>query len=329
MKKYDFETIQKNALKAPRVTSLLSHFENIAAGISQPPKVPIVASPDFLKRDDAYQRYHHVFQNNIGTFYKHGCASIPFLAEENIRVGVALYSLAKEKFEQTNTPLTFYETSAADGTNARSLAEYAQGLIYTLTDSPNESNRIEFARKLNHPYSTFHKGPFVDITPELLSTQYKDTPLSDGFDIIVENTTFQMYGDNRDEQIAYVRRVLKKDGLMFFQEKMHQPDMNEYERREKIKDNYFKSIYFTTGQVNEKKQTILAEMEKGQVTLETFADALKNHFSYAYIIWNSTNFYEIVATDDKRTLDTFLHYLGEPFSPELFANESPMVRPLW
>ncbi len=329
MKKYNFEHIRKKALKAPRVTSLLEHFESIAAGVLQAPKTAIVASPDFLQKDPEYEKYHQIFQRNIGTFYKHGCASIPFLMEENIRVGTALYALAKEKYARSKKPLTFYETSSADGTNARTLAEYSNGLIRTLTDSPNESNRIEFAKQLNHTYSLFHKGPFVDITPEYLSTQYQNTHLSGGFDVIVENTTFQLYGANRNEQIAYVSRVLKNDGLIFFQEKMLYPDTDEYERRENIKDRFFKPTYFTTSEVSEKKRIILSEMEKGQVSLETFSKALKQHFNFAYIIWNSTNFYEIVASNSKLTIDTFLQNLSEPFVPESFACESPMVRPLW
>jgi hypothetical protein len=329
MEKYDFEHIRQEALRAPRVTSLLEHFENIAAGESQVPKTAIAASPDFLRKDSEYEKYHQIFQRNIGTFYKHGCASIPFLMEENIRDGIALRALAEKKRAQSNELLAFYETSAADGSNARTLAEYAEGLIWTLTDSPNEANRMEFAKKLDHPYSSFHKGPFVDITPEYLSVEYRNTFLSGGFDVILENTTFQMYGANRSNQIAYVCRVLKDNGLMLFQEKMLHSDMHEYERRENIKDRFFKALYFTAGEVGEKKRTILSEMENGQVSLEAFTVALKQHFDFAYLIWNSANFYEIAASNSKPILDAFLQNLPEPFVPALFACESPMVRPLW
>ncbi|NES74612.1 MULTISPECIES: hypothetical protein [unclassified Okeania] len=75
MKVFDYDKIRATLLKGPRVTSLLKHFENIAAGISQAPTQSIYATSDFLSKSNEYREYHTVFQRNIGTFYKHLCAS--------------------------------------------------------------------------------------------------------------------------------------------------------------------------------------------------------------------------------------------------------------
>ncbi|NEP38994.1 MAG: class I SAM-dependent methyltransferase [Okeania sp. SIO2H7] len=328
MEVFDYDKIRATLLKGPRVTSLLNHFENIAAGISQAPTQSIYAASDFLSKSNEYREYHTVFQRNIGTFYKHLCASIPFFIEEQCRIGVALQRLAKHRLKDEKNPFTYYETSSADGTNARTLAEYSQGMIRTLTDSPNPANAENFHKLCQHSYSDIYMGPFVDITPEYISARNDRPDLKYGFDVIYENTTFQMYHPNRKAQIAYVKRLLKSDGLMIFCEKLINPVRDEYERREHLKDNLFKAHYFTKADIDQKVSQILEEMEQCQVTLDELVDSISYHFKYAYMIWNSTNFYELVASNDRSNLEKFISFLGEHYVPAPFLCEEVLVKPL-
>lgn len=328
MRPYDYLKIREESLLGPRVTSLYQHFEDIAAGIRQIPRKAIVAKDEFINRNPNYGRYHSIFQRNIGTFYKHLCASIPFLIEEHCRLGVALYELGRMKSFQTGDLFTLYETSSADGTNARTLAEYSGYNIKTLTDSPNPSNGINFNKLCLHKHSDIHIGPFVDITPEYLIDRRDRPYFRNGFDIIYENTTFQMYSKKRSDQIAYVRRVLKKDGLMVFLEKLNHDDPIEYTRREQIKDS-FKTQYFTPDQIEEKNKSILLEMEKHQVSLKELTEAINLHFSHAYLIWNSANFYEIIASDNFYSLRDFIHLIDKPYVPMPYSCETNMVRRLF
>lgn len=135
MDAFDYRDIREKSLRGPRVTSLFQHFEDIAAGIRQAPRKPVRAARRFLEESRDNQSYHEIFQLNIGTFYKHLCASIPFLVEQHCRVGIALNKLAQRRScsETRNKPFTLYETSSADGTNARTLAQYSHGLVATLT----------------------------------------------------------------------------------------------------------------------------------------------------------------------------------------------------
>ena len=326
--KIDYEAIRAKALGGPRVTTLLQRFEDIAMGEVQVPTSTPTPEPEFLAQNEEYRKYYEVHKRNLGVFNRHGLASVPFLLEECIRTGLALSRFASARKSESGEQLTFYGTSCADGTYARTLAEYSKGRIVTLTDSPNPANQVEFRRLLNHPYSFFHLGPFVDITPEYLANR-ADPMFRDGFDVIWENTTFQMYGNNRFEQIAYVKRLLKEAGLMIFCEKMNHPDPQEYERMEKVKDDLFKAKYFTGTDIAQKKTSILSEMTQGQVTLSEFSKAVRPHFKHAYVIWNSTNFYEIVASNDKSTIDMFLSLLPEPYVPGQFSFEDPIVKPLF
>ena len=137
-----------------------------------------------------------------------------------------------------------------------------------------------------------------------------------------------MYGPNRFEQIAYVKRVLKEDGLFFFIEKMKNDDRNLYLMMEEIKDKQFKARYFEIRDIVKKQSSILTQMEKGQVTLKEFYKALRKHFKYSYIIWNSTNFYHIVASNDIESISKYISLLPIPYVPQNFIYKYPILRPL-
>uniref|UniRef100_A0A0G4HCU9 EamA domain-containing protein n=1 Tax=Chromera velia CCMP2878 TaxID=1169474 RepID=A0A0G4HCU9_9ALVE len=326
-----FETVREETLRGPRVTNLLPHFEAIAAGLSQLPSTDPTPSPDFLRSDPDYEAYYRVFKDNFGVFYKHLCASIPFFLEEQIRLGVAISRLALAapvSVSLSDGPFTYYETSAADGTQGRSLGEYGDGRIQALTDSPNPANRDTFRRLCCHSRSRMHVGPWCDVTPEFLSRHADMHVFSSGFDLIFENTTFQMYGPKRGDQIAYVKRVMKPGGLLILSEKLL-ADCETYSRQEEVKNRLFKSRYLSTKAIDEKKTQILGDMERCQVDLGTLVGALRSHFNHAYLIWNSTNFYEVVASDDKHRLDLFVSFLGPLYVPPPFLFEETPVRPLF
>jgi len=314
----DFKKIKNDILNGPRLTVLLKHFEYIAQGKTQRVKNTVKPSDVFLSSDTELKKYYKVYKKNLGTFNHHGIASIPYVLEECLRTGVAINRYSRWKYKESSDYLTFYGTSCADGTHARTIAEYADGKIYTITDSPNAGNKKEFERLINHKYSFFHLGSFADITPYYL--KYK-APIffRKGFDIIWENTTFQMHGNNRDDQISYIKRVLKNDGLIIFLEKMNNDNKKKYEEMEKIKDLKFKSKYFDVNDIKKKKTTILQEMEKGQVTLREFFKSLDKYFRYSCIIWNSTNFYEIVASNNKESIEKFIYFLPNVYLPREFV----------
>lgn len=325
----DYAGIRTRMLQGPRLNSLLEAFERIASGRAQVPHRCAEASPEFLAGSVEYRRHDRVFRGCLATFYRHGCASIPFEIEELARVDVALHRLALRRGASADAPLTYWETSSADGTRGRTLAEYAGGRFLTLTDSPSQANRTEFERSAPHPRAYFYHGPWVDISPEFLAYQSLHPAFRGGFDVIWENTTFQMYGSDRSEQVAYVKRVLKAGGLVLFFEKMNHPDRVRYERAEHVKDHLFKARYFHPRDVRSKREEILAVMEAGQVTLDELVEAARVHFLCGALIWNSTNFYEVVATDSREALEDFLSDLPEPYVPDAFAFEHPMVRRLW
>ena len=314
--------------KSPRLTDLYDHFEEISNGSKQVPfKIP-ETNVTYLGKSEDYLRHEKIFRKNLGIFLKHGISSIPYLTEEFLRVDKALYEFAKHKGATKEKPLTYWETSSADGTRARTLAEYTKGTIVTLTDSPNLGNKKEFDNSPAHPFSFFHLGAFIDICPDYLMSQKFHPAFKQGFDIIWENTTFQMYGNNRAEQIEYVSQTLKPDGLLILFEKLNADNYNNYMMMEKVKDE-FKAKYFKKEQIIKKKENILNTMEKGQVTKIELVDAASKFYKYGALIWNSANFYELVISNSKENLELFLKFLPKPYVPKKFRLEKHMVARLW
>lgn len=184
------DTFQKNRefckkiLSSPRLNELLEHFENISNGSEQVPLSLPKTNQSYLKTIDDFQKHEIIFSKNLGQFFKHGIASIPYLSEEILRVDHALISFARSKKITQNNPLTYWETSSADGTRARTLAEYSNGTFITITDSPNIGNMKEFQRLITHGYSFFHLGPFTDINWNYLDSQKFNSAFKDGFDVI-------------------------------------------------------------------------------------------------------------------------------------------------
>lgn len=328
--KFDVDLFCYNIRKAPRLNELLDKFEKISIGMEQVPLYVPKTNLEFIKiyNHKEILLHENIYSNCLGIFFRHAIASIPYLSEEILRTNLAIRKYAVWKKHDIKNPLTYWETSSADGTRARTLGNFSKGIIVTLTDSPNFGNEYAFNKSCLHSYSYFYRGAFIDICPEYLKKQTISNFFKDGFDIIWENTTFQMYGKNRYEQTYYISKSLKNDGIVLFLEKMSNKDLNLYSKMEKIKDE-FKSDFFVQEQIENKKTDILKTMENGQVTLEKFVNEVSKVFKYGYCIWNSSNFYEIAASNSKKNIEYFIGCLDECFVPNEFRIEKFQVYCLW
>jgi tRNA (cmo5U34)-methyltransferase len=319
--------IRERTLRRRRESPLFKNLHYIAGGIDQVPVARATGELHYLSGCDDLLAYHDIFQRNMGTFYRHYSASIPFVIEEQCRVGVGICRLAQRLTRNTDDDfITFREMSVGDGANGRTMAEFSKGLIRTLSDSSSVHNRNNFDNLCNHDYSRFHHGSFIEVTPEYIASTPDLSCFRNGFNVIYENVTFQFYGPEREDLIGYVARLLKEDGLMIFLEKLKHADEVEYRSRERIKDAAFKSNYFTDDKVHAKRVDMLGVMEQGQVNFEFLINSIKRHFRYVYLIWNSTNFYEFAASNNATVLSDFLSALEPIYVPSEFCFEKDMPR---
>ncbi|MFC8422985.1 AMP-binding protein [Streptomyces sp. NPDC057236] len=305
---------------------LADHFDAIATGRDQVPRVPVRSTIRGAVTDHLLLEYQDAMVERSGPLFRHFLASVPGVLEELSRVGVALARLAGRRAQRDGHGLTFYEADAFDGSNGRTLAAFADGRVTTLTSSPNRANERWFrtwadpARSRYFPGSLFH----LDRAGLRAAPQYE--PFRDGFDVVYETAAFQFYGKDRAAQIEHLTEVLKPGGLAFFLEKLNHPDPLEYERRERVKDEVHKARYFTAEEIGRKRQEMLTRMVDGQVEFDDLVGALGDRFSHVHLLWNGTNFYEFVAGDDAGTLAEFLELAGQPFIPDGFCFEDPVVR---
>jgi hypothetical protein len=143
-----------------------------------------------------------------------------------------------------------------------------------------------------------------------------------GFDIILEDTTFQMYSPNRLDQIAFVAQHLKDDGLFVFVEKFLHSDLDEYQRREDQKDHGFKARFYRPDEIAAKRTAVLTIMNQNEVTLPDMGTAISRTFRHCYVTWNSGNFYSLVASTSAANLGKFLSHLIGPAIPHEYAYEA-------
>ncbi|MGN6448448.1 MAG: class I SAM-dependent methyltransferase [Brucella intermedia] len=307
--------------RAPRLNEMFSFFSATASGRSGAPKKNPAVDPRLLQFDNRLSRFAKIQQSLWGNFDPHYFSSIPYRLEEEIRLGDALLEYGISKAQVRGGPVGYYVLGAAEGTFARTLSSMATGSILTLSCSPNEENEESFYRRGRPQYSTFFLGPFHRLTSSFLSTDAILKPLAGKFDVILEDTTFQMYSSNRSAQIEFVKQYLRDDGIFLFVEKHTQPNQEEYLRRELQKDYGYKARYFSSADIDKKREAILQRMNLNEVSLENMAFAIGEHFSHACITWNSGNFYTIAASNDADNLHALVGNMCEPCIPNEYVYE--------
>ncbi|OUM05282.1 hypothetical protein BW686_22495 [Pseudomonas syringae] len=314
------DTALDRDLQQSAMLKLAEHFNRLATGASQ---VPLQSLDSHLRceiQDRCVLDYHDRLIAGAGPLFSHFLASVPYILEELARVGVALTRFAQRYGRETGQTFSLFEVDAFDGSQGRALADHSHGLIQSFTSSPNGANQIAFDRYADPALSLFFPQSVFKVTRELLQTPEYDR-FSEGFDFIYEMAAFQFYTRDRVGQISHIKQFLKPGGLVFFLEKLNHPDPEEYLLRERIKDEQFKTRYFSEEEIRWKREQMLEHMQNGQVTLEELVSALSARFRCVHLLWSSSNFCEFIASDDPEKIEQFLGLLGPTVQPAGFCFE--------
>ncbi|RWX61456.1 class I SAM-dependent methyltransferase [Mesorhizobium sp. M4B.F.Ca.ET.089.01.1.1] len=308
----------KDCDKAPRLNEMADFFSATAAGRSGVPiKMPTVDARLF-QGDVTLESFTSVHRQIWGRFDPHYLASIPYRLEEEIRLGDAFLRYA-DAIADIALPARFYLLGAAEGTLARTLAQLGNGKIQTLSCSPNKENEDSFFLHGRPSHATFFLGPFHHLTRSRIVGTSALRHFIDGFDIILEDTTFQMYSPDRKAQIGFVKRHLKDGGIFLLFEKLRQEDNAEYLRREMQKDYGYKARFFTQDEITKKKDSILKHMNLNETTLSKVSAALAAHFNYGCVTWNCGNFYTIAASNNADNLRRLISVMAPPCIPNEYV----------
>jgi len=306
--------------RAPRLNELAAFFAATAAGKSGMPRRRPEIDRRLLPHDPLMRRFIDLHENRQGPFDQHYLSSIPYRFEEECRVGCAILRYAAER----DNPTLLYSLGTAEATMARTVSEMGDGVVESLSCSPNVENEKSFNAYGPPPHAQFFCGPFHRLTSETIGNTEGLRQFAGGFDIIMEDTTFQMYSPNREQQVAFVRQHLKSDGILLLIEKFRHEDADEYRRREFQKDFGFKARHFSEEAIRNKEDQVLTVMNENEVTLTQIANVLRHRFLECFVTWNSGNFYTIAASNDSKNLKKFVSRLGRPALPaEYVYSDAP------
>lgn len=312
---------------APRLTSFAAFFERTASGQGGAPDLaqprPDVSLLDFDLDCVVFADTHARLS---GIFDHHYYASIPYRLEEQCRLGAAVFSYALRIWAQTATPAAIYTLGTGTGCFARTLAALGDGRIKTLCCSSTAANRAAFLAKRGSEHAQFFLGPFFELDDDRYASDPDLSCFRNGFDLLFEDTTFQMYDQDRIKQLEFIVPRIRQGGVLVQVQKLAHPDHAVYDERERQKDDVFKTRYFSQEHISEKKTEILNTMADCQVDLATTISALKTFFRYSVVTWNSGNFYMIVSSNSRASITELISLMVKPAIPPAFCYERlPLV----
>ncbi|WP_337271095.1 class I SAM-dependent methyltransferase [Oryzifoliimicrobium ureilyticus] len=306
--------------KAPRLNSFATFFEQTARGLGGAPDLGRPEPEmDLLSFDLDCMTFWDTHRRLWGHFDNHYFASIPYRLEEECRLGTAILTFAEKRWACLGRPATVYTLGAGAGTLARALAKLGDGRLKTLNCSPTEGNRVCFFARRGSEDAQFYHGPFFELDDEHYEKDETLQPFRDGYDVLLEDTTFQMYGRDRDKQTGFIAPRLRSNGVLVQVQKLSHQNGDAYLERERQKDDLFKSRFFSGRQIAEKRRDVLDTMFDFQVDLETTRSALGSYFQYAVVTWNSGNFYTIVSSNSLSSLHEFVSLMVKPAIPSEFC----------
>ena len=310
--------------QGPRINELAGFFAATAAGKSGMPVRRPMADARLLPGDELLRDLVRLHASRQGFFDQHYHGSIPYRLEEECRMAYAALKYARLR----GGPLSLYSLGTAEGTMARTLSEFSAGQVLSLSCSPNPENYKSFMAYGEPTHAEFFIGPFHWLTQDALASDRRLMKFTQGFDLILEDTTFQMYSPNRSKQIEFVTQHLKEGGLFVFVEKFRASDENDYQRREDQKDYGFKARYFPQEEIERKRTAVLNTMFNNEVTLEEMSRAAHEHFRYCVTTWNSGNFCSLAASNSKENLDRYVSQMPAPAIPYEYVYETSLYRDL-
>lgn len=308
--------------KAPRLTSFADFFERTASGeAGAPDRAKPRLDPSLLDFDLEATIFADTHRRLWGHFDSHYFASIPYRLEEEGRLGAAILSFALRTWARSAAPTTVYTLGTGTGCLARTLATLGDGRIEALCCSPTAANRISFAEKRGSEHAHFFHGPFFELTDERYASDPELLAFRDGFDVLFEDTTFQMYDRDRMKQLEVVVPRIRPGGVLVQVQKLAHEDHDIYEERERQKDELFKTRYFSTGDISKKKGEVLNTMTGLQVDLATTVTALRMFFRYSVLTWNSGNFYTMVSSNSRAAMLELISLMLKPAIPPGYCYE--------
>lgn len=310
----DFEQCKERWRNSPRVHGRMADaFRSYVLGLRRPHRSPLHEKDEALFLNDADLLYFRdVYLEHCGTFKHHLVSNIPYAFQQDCSMGAAFTAYLQYEYAHRSVPVSLWTIGNSEGVIARSVARLGGGNIFTLNNNETPENEADFNR-LRPPTAFFLAGPFCDVTTSALASYASAMP--EKFSVIHENLSFQMIENNRRQQIAYVSQFLEEGGLFTLYEKCIVPDdRGEYLKRESVKKEFQKQYLSQDGMTYD-QQDLQTFMEQGQVGLVELVEEVARAYPHVAMVWNSCNFYVVVASKDPEKVRRFCAMFYPPYIP--------------
>jgi len=117
------------------------------------------------------------------------------------------------------------------------------------------------------------------------------------FDIALELLGFQFFTKTREPEILELKASVEDTGVCIFCEKFSNKDTELWQRNENLKDDLWKSKYFTQDEIAKKKQNVLVDMGEYCYDIKEFEGLLQKHFKHVTGIYHAGNFAAYACSD--------------------------------
>ena len=302
-------------INPPRTGILKKYFDNLITAKKNVPNY--YQNIEQFKFNKELYNFSKKYLEYTSDFDKHAQASIPFIFEETM---ILYYTILK----YLNNGGNIISIDAANGSAERTLVSMSDK-IKSLFTTANHSN-IEIFKKKPVKNCYYFEGANKDVLSYIKNNEKILKIFNDGFDFFIELVGFQMYGKERELPIKYFKQILKKDGISIFFEKNSHSSREEFLKREKQKNELFKTKFFSKQDINEKNKEVLSIMDNQLVTKEELIAAISKNYKYIVHIWNSGNFNIFVASDNKNNLERFIKIMPSNVIDEEFVYEKNLPK---
>lgn len=311
--------MEKNA---PRINGLQPFFSGTALGLRDKPITPYQGNKSLLLEISDCEILYSFFieyKKRQSYFEQHFSSSIPYIMENECRMGAALLKYFSSRNSTDNLSL---HLGASEAPLARTISALGLDLnIKTLATSCTKENRNGFYKYDKNPINTYFLPiPWIYVNKQLLKEKGLDD-FHNGFDVIFEHQLFHFFSKDRGKQVSLSSKLFKdiSKGLLFMTGKIMNNDINEFKKRELQKDMDFKAKFFSKKDIHSKNKEIVNIFNDMLLTLEETINEIQKTIKYSIVIWNSGNFYTILSSNSKTEINRYLNNLENPIIEKKYS----------
>lgn len=280
------------------------------------PYTPVISAvADKMARPgNPVEQFSTEYAKHRGNFDDHIAFSIPGFKEIQQTVGAAIAA----NYGKGDSLL---DIGASEGSFVKSITALSGMRTVALDPNPDMQESFNSVSTVKgSEYSLTALGPaeeegMLAWVEDGVDIEYFD-PQGERFDVVHEAMVFQFISNDRKNQIARTRELLKEDGVLIVEEKVHTENQAANEK----KKNTYKGQFFEKKDLDAKSAEVLEGMHENMVHQNELESVLSDNFDHVTQFWDSGNFKGYMASNSREALnkmtistgDTTSEYATEP-----------------